>query len=528
MIGRWSCRRTTTEKLILNTTRTSQTGVALVSAILSLAVTILACPNAGASGVGGQPEIRGSLRQTSLVRLQGNSFCDAAGPFLGLGASYFQALRDAKFDRPLLNHNLALLSSKGFNYVRVLSMVSWEGLEIAPVIFTNRNGRTVAAWPDYWQQFRELLELAGHHGLRVEVTIFADAQYVMPSKPARQAHLDSILANIAGHEHQVMHLEVANEAWQNGFPGAQGIADLRTLTQYLANRTPLLVAITSNADTSDQGIISQYRGSTADLATVHFSRDTRTSEGGWLPVRDAYRAGHLPGVPPVISNEPIGPGSSVASESDPLRLCSAAAFAYLANLPGYVFHSRAGIYGYEKCCPPSGDRLRFEQVPGIDAFQHLSQLLPPDVASWARNDGVESSAPFTVFCNAQPNTYWPDVSEPTNGCVRNIGGRQGNEFVCLPMGILDGGLTLESRQSARIRIYNPLTGALVSERVLASGERFTLPRDAGAYIIKGIVTPVGSGSIRPGKVRAKGLLAETGLGERGLLQARDYALTGGG
>jgi hypothetical protein len=37
----------------------------------------------------------------------------------------------------------------------------------------------------------------------------------------------------------------------------------------------------------------------ADLATVHFSRDTGTIEDGWLPVCDCYRAGNLPGVPPV-------------------------------------------------------------------------------------------------------------------------------------------------------------------------------------------------------------------------------------
>ena len=38
-------------------------------------------------------------------------------------------------------------------------------------------------------------------------------------------------------------------------------------------------------------------------------------------------------MPPAISNEPIGPGSSVSSEADPIKLCAAAVFAYLANLP---------------------------------------------------------------------------------------------------------------------------------------------------------------------------------------------------
>jgi len=422
---------------------------------------------------------------STLVHLSGKSLCDDAGPMLGLGVSYFQALRDAKYDRPRLESNLAFLASRGFNYVRVLSMVSWDGMEIAPVTFTNRFRRVVEGWPDYGSQFQDLLELAGRHGLRIEITVFADAQYVMPSKPMRQAHMDRVLRAIAGHEQQVMHLEVANEAWQNGFPGAQGVADLRAFTQYLADRTRVLVAITSYDDTSDQGIISMYKGSAADLATVHFSRDKRTPEGGWLPVRDCYRAGNLPGVPPVISNEPIGPGSSVDAESDPIKLCGAAAFAWIANLPGYVFHSRAGIYGWEQCCPPSGNPLRFEQVPGIDAFAHLRRILPPDLASWTRNDGIESGAPFTVFCNDKPNQYWSGASGPTNGCVRNIGSSKGGQFVCLPMGIPGGGVTLEARRDVRFEALNPLTGAVVTNLTLHAGKRFTLPQGPGALILKG-------------------------------------------
>ena len=428
----------------------------------------------------------------NLVYLAGKSLCDNDGPFLGLGASYFQALRWAKFDRSRLNSDLTLLAAKGFNYVRILSMVNWDGLEIAPVSFTNSAGHPVGGWPDYWQQFRDLLDLVAQHGLRTEVTIFADAQYVMPGKPVRQAHLDGILANIAGREHKIIHLEVANEAWQNGFPGAQGVADLREFTQYLAERTSVPVAITSNDDTSDAGIASLYAGSAADLATIHFSRDTRTIEGGWLPLRDCYRAGNLPGVPPVSSNEPIGPGSSVGEESDPIKLCAAAVFAYIANLPAYVYHSRAGIYGYVNCCPPSGDEILFENTTGINAYLHLRQLLPPDLASWVRNDGLEPSAPFTVFCNGQANRYWPDVSSPTNGCVRNIGSAKGRQFVCFPMGILGGGVTLEARRPVQFQVYNPLTGEVVSNLTLDAASRVTLPRGPGAWILKGSFLDVNS------------------------------------
>jgi hypothetical protein len=436
-------------------------GLAILSACLGIAV----------GRAAGTDPSRGAGR----VQLRGSSLCDDAGPFLGLGASYFQALRHARFDRARLDRNLGFLASRGFNYVRILSMVNWDGLEIAPVTFTNHAGHRVEAWPDYWDQFREVLDRAARHGLRAEVTIFADAQHVMPARSMRQAHLEGILAAMTGREHQLLHLEVANEAWQNGFPGAPGVAELREFTQYLADRTDVPVAITSNDDTSDEGIAALYRGSAADLATVHFSRDTRTAEAGWLPVRDCYRAARLPGVPPVSSNEPIGPGSSVASERDPGRLCAAAAFAYLANLPAYVFHCSAGVYA----------RDRFEDTPGIDAFRHLRRLLPPDVAGWARNDGREASAPFTAFCNGQPDRYWPEVSGATNGCHRNIGSTRGGDFVCLPMGVLRGGVTLEARRPVQVRVFNPLTGLGVARVNLAPGRRLELPQGPGVYLLRG-------------------------------------------
>jgi len=51
------------------------------------------------------------------------------------------------------------------------------------------------------------------------------------------------------------------------------------------------------------------------------------------------------GVPPCSSDEPIGPGSSVNTENDPIKVVSAACFAWTAKLPAYVFHSNSGVRG---------------------------------------------------------------------------------------------------------------------------------------------------------------------------------------
>jgi hypothetical protein len=428
-------------------------------------------------------DTQGQNPRRGVVRVAGHSLVDDGGPFLGLGVSYFTSLWRAKHDRARLEADLEFLSRCGFNYYRMLSMVghnaAWNGLEIAPVAFTAREGKRVEAWPDYWQQLRELIDLAyDRHGLRTQITVFADAQ-LMPEKDARIEHMRKLLADVVpGREHKIILLEVANEAWQNGFPGDEGVVELREFAEYLNERTEVPVAITSNHDWPElgsfKGFEQVYAGGVADIATWHFSRDRRTDEG-WAPVYDCWQLGERPGFPPVSSNEPIGPGSSVNTEQEPIRLVMAAAFAYSAKLPMYVFHSGAGVFG----------RTRFEDMPGIDRFGHVLRLLPPDLPSWERNDGKEAGAPFTVFAGGQANRYWPEVESARDGCVRNTGGRKGDRFVSVPIGIRAGGLQIEARHDLEFTAHNPLTGEAIKSVMLQRGERLTLQSGPGALIIRG-------------------------------------------
>ncbi len=419
-----------------------------------------------------------SSRRHGRVRVVGHSLVDAGGPFLGLGASYFTALWRCRNDRARLKSDLAFLSRSGFNYVRMLSMVgwnpSWSGLEIAPVSFVSKAGKQVEAWQDYWLQLRELIDLAyDKYGLRTQITLFADSQ-LMPSKPARIEHMRRLLAEaVPGREHKILMIEVANEAWQNGFPGEEGVADLREFTKYLADGTQVPIAITSNHAGSFSDL---YKGSAADVATWHFSRD-KSAEEGWKPVTDCWDYGYLPGLPPVSSNEPIGPGSSVAAEKDVVKLVMAAAFAYTAKLPAYVFHSSAGVQG----------KARFEEMAGIESVGRVLSFLPRDLANWRRNDGKEPSAVFTAYAAGKANRYWSEVDSSTDGCLRNVGSRKGDRFVCVPIGIRPGGLQLQARESVRYKAYDPLTGEVVRSGTVRKSEMVTLPQGAGAYIVVGRV-----------------------------------------
>jgi hypothetical protein len=276
-----------------------------------------------------------------------------------------------------------------------------------------------------------------------------------------------------------MLIEVANEAWQNGFPGDEGVADLREFAKYLGERTEVSVAITSNHDWpelgSAKGFEQVYAESAADLATWHFSRDRRT-DAGWKPVYDCWDFGLREGLPPVISNEPIGPGSSVNTEKEPIRLVMAAAFAYASKLPAYVFHSEAGVFG----------KTRFEDTAAIRDFAQVLKLLPSDLPNWTRNDGKEDSAPFTAFAGGLPNRYWPEVEDGAGGCVRNTGSRKGDRFVCIPIGIrAGGGLELEARQALEFTAHHPISGEVLRKAAMRKGDRLTLPAGPGALLIVG-------------------------------------------
>jgi hypothetical protein len=428
---------------------------------------------------GAEPPLPLPAPRTGEVSLNDHALQDDQGPFLGLGASYFQALRRTKFDRARYRSDLDFLARQGFNYIRTLSMVggnsAWAGKEIGPITFTNDQGQMIQAWPDYWQQLRDMIDIAyDDYGIRTQITIFADAQNGMPNEADRTSHMNGVLDSIRGREHKVIMLEVANESWQNGFPEPGGTAAVREFGQYLADRTNVLISLSSPVDISNAGIQNMYQNSAADIATVHFTRDR--SEDGWLPVRDPWRASSIAGIPPVSSNEPIGPGASVSSENSPVRLVSAAAYAWMSGLPMYVFHSNAGVFG----------NTRFQDMAGINSFRHLDNILPGDIANWAqRTEGKDSFAPFVTYANGQANKFWTDVANPTSGVVRHLSNVDGDKFYTLPVGILAGGVQLQARQNMTIQVFNPLTGDVVHESTPSASQTFTLAQGPQTYLIKG-------------------------------------------
>jgi len=413
---------------------------------------------------------------TELIRLEGNCLRDGTGRYLRLGATYMQALRRTKFDRARYRGDLAFLSEQGFDFIRVLSMVGWDGLSIVPPNFRAPDGS--AAWDDYWQQFGDMIDIAyDEFGLRTELTIFADAQH-MPDARDRQTHLRGVLDHIRGREHKVILLEVGNEAWQNGFPGDAGVEDLRACGQYLAERTDVPVALSAPHDVTEPLMRALYGDSAADVATAHWTRDVRMDEGGWLAVRDPWRAVGWEDLPPIASNEPIGPGSSVSSEDDPVKLVAAAAAAWMAGAPMYVFHSSAGVYGHES----------FETMAGVRDFVHVLRILPPDIANWQPAQRGDDRFPLVTYADDQPDRWWQEVPQASRGATFHAGCVRDDAFYTLCIGVHSGGVEIEARFPMRIDVIHPLTGEIVREAVLAHQERLLLPQGPGAYVIRGRIS----------------------------------------
>lgn len=411
------------------------------------------------------------------VRIEGRVLVDDGGPFVGLGATLFWAAWAYRNDRPRLERNLAWLRDHGFHYIRALGLVGdpagedyWDGREIE------------LGWSDYDEVIAGLTDLAWDgYGLRVEWTLIGDGQVSIPEEADRYELVDRFLAMSETRREKILHFEIANEAWQNGFSGDEGHAQLRALSVYMRDRTDIPVAASAPYDSGNCDVVRDlYRGvgEIADLATLHFDRDLGREEGGWGPVWQPWTLAECDAWVG-SNNEPIGPGASVSSENDPTRLAASALATWIAGLPLYVFHSNAGVRG----------DADIGAMPGADAFQHVVSLVPPDVSGWERRRGDESDAPIRFFAEDAAgaliaDTTWMDVAEPPrSGVVRGYGAVRGDEFVVLPIGVL-GSVTIEARRAIAFEVFEVVGGTRLAEHSLDAGERVVLT-GAEAMVLRG-------------------------------------------
>jgi hypothetical protein len=397
-------------------------------------------------------------KPSGIVRVSGRAVADDRGDFPALGASLFWAAWAYKHDRPRLDAHLALLAKHHFDYIRALGVVgrqpAWTGREID------------VRWPDYDQVIAGLTDHAfDTYGIRVMWTIFGDADQMVPQGPDRAKLVDRFAAMSQGREHKIMHFELANESWQNGFEGPQGLEELRALARRLDERTAIPVAVSDSEGHGCADHLALYKDLGVQILTEHFPRGIDGAAGRWGPVLAPWHVRECTGLPPVVSNnEPVGPRSSVESETDPVKVVAAAVVSWMAGVGLYVFHTDAGVWGREAVT----------SMPGADAMlAGLAQArtyVPAGVVNWQRHRRGSPTHPFTA-----------------TGAVEVLGSTREDQFFVAAVGVTDAGLQLTARRDLEFEAVDPLTGARGPKQVLAKGAKASLS-GAGMIVLSGRFT----------------------------------------
>lgn len=383
------------------------------------------------------------------VRLEGRVMADDDGPHLALGASLFWAVLGAAAEPDRLRANALWLRERGVDFVRVMvDTTDWSAIyEGGPGRSDTpaHDRRTNPLWAGFPAALASTRDILAECGLRVAWTIFGGNQLDALQRERAAADLLEVCRQ---RPETVQYIEISNE--NNG----AGLS-LGEYKRYVIafERAGFLVAPTSVT----HGPVNLYANCpTASLATMHFER-TR-GDNGWRPVRqgwgypDEYREHFGPLPMAWVSGEPIGPGSSVASETDPLVLAMQAVHTWLLGGCAHVVHFGAGIFGVPTHHPVGGPRPAnvWEQESLAETLSFIQQyrtLLPTDLPNWARTRHGRRDHPFT-FPPDPLLTVGDEALNRKKGCVRAYAAYRGGRFVCVPIGVM-GRLDLEPQHSTR-------------------------------------------------------------------------------
>jgi hypothetical protein len=415
------------------------------------------------------PQPAPETSRTGAVRVSGRALADDGGEFPALGASLFWAAWAYRNDRPRLDEHLTLLKAHRFDYIRALGIVGrqpyWKGREID------------WRWPDYDEVIAGLTDhVYDTYGLRTQWTIFADGDEMIPAREDRFALVDRFLSMAGGREHKIMHFEVANESWQNGFGGTDGIAQIREIARYLEDRTDIPVAISDSegTDCADHHVL--YKSVPVQMQTEHFDRDVSGPLRQWAPVLQPWRILECPGLPPVVSNnEPIGPESSVEQDSDPMRIVAGAVVSYLSGVGLYVLHTDAGVRGLDPI-------TAMPDTPAILAgLRQMKGYLPADLPNWSRHRHDSAGHPFVTYAGTTRGAV--RTGRTDDGPAEVFAAVKGDRFFAAAVGIINE-ITLEARRPMNLEVLHPLTGETIERADLAAGDQLE-PRPLTFLVLSG-------------------------------------------
>jgi hypothetical protein len=126
-------------------------------------------------------------------------------------------------------------------------------------------------------------------------------------------------------------------------------------------------------------------------------------------------------------------------------------------------------------------------MTGANAYGHLAEYVPNDLASWTRKEPKDPGAPLRFHAEEggqlKPDVTWPELGAAESGVVKAYGAVNGKSFIVLPIGILDH-VVLEARSSLSLEVVDLSSGGVMSKHSLAASEKLTLG-GAGARLLRG-------------------------------------------
>lgn len=371
-----------------------------------------------------------------LVRADGRCALDDTGLFHPLGITFFWGLYGWKFERDRIHEHLTWMKKYNLDYLRILGEVDWTGRSILP------------SWPDYENIIREFVDTAyDQYGLRSEITLVG-GQY------NNHRGMEQKVKNaLTGAEHKVMHYEICNEY---GRLNKMTPVDLVDVGRYMLANTPNLVAL-STPDGAFDSMINLGKTANVNMYVLHTRRSTH--DNYWSHVRQGYDLKEFPKI--TSNNEPQGPQSSVAEDSNPLRLAMARATGVVCSGAFYVLHVGQGVTGVAD--PAHGRPQNMWEVPNIDniikAVRGVDIALPQGIENWqvVNNGRSNHPLPLDPRVNHPNGGFWE--GDGPGSVNKNYATISGNRFVEILNGVknpAEKGSTLcgTSRLNAKVVAFD--------------------------------------------------------------------------
>ncbi len=398
------------------------------------------------------------------VKLNNRALQDDDGIFLGFNPTIMPFFSQSD---EWINHNLPWVKKAGATSIRALGMVGsnyWKfpapDLTIDP--FSN----------NYWITVENRIGFLKDMGMRIQLTLFADADVMMPNREDRLTFINDWLDYLKGKEDMVLFLEVANEYWQNGFT----LDEVRELSDYLKNETNMIVA---PSHPFDEDYVRMHEGGIADLNTAHLPRDPGEME--WRPTRQAWGVANDLDMP-FANNEPVGPGSSGNSQTDANKLITDMLNTHVSGGCSYCLHSDPGVRGKNK------GWINFIDIPNQAKIQRMFKqariYLPNDIANWTRYNGNWDGHPFRDGF-LDDSQFWTEGSN--NGVNRAYAARKGNLFVVVLSAVMNHVDLIASIGDMRFDVGDIDTGRVIEAISLKNGETHRVTGNMETRLVTGVL-----------------------------------------